>query len=84
MVLIIVTSIIVILSFLEIKKWWIGLLICWPTHSLFPGVVSTLFGFSNCRSDAKVAAGKGLVSGYISFEMKTGLERIDCVSTGMV
>jgi DNA topoisomerase VI subunit A len=35
-------------------------------------------------SDAKVAAGKGLVSGHISFEMRSGVERIDCALSGMV
>jgi hypothetical protein len=84
MVLIIETSIIAILSFSETKKWWIGLLTCWHIRSLSLGVVSTLSGSSDDQSNAKVAAGKGLVSGHISFEMKSGIERIDCALTGMV
>jgi hypothetical protein len=35
-------------------------------------------------SDAKVAAGKGLLSGHICIEMKGGLERIDSASSAMV
>jgi hypothetical protein len=35
-------------------------------------------------SDAKVAAGKGLLSGHITFEMKGGVERIDSASSAMV